>query len=114
EARLLDDAGHGVPGRVLQIKPLNATLPLTVHECQSRSVSLPTNASGAYLARSNGAGSLCVRFEGTPERAEFELSFTDSDGLYSAASRKVVADSATRSVQMAFAPAPSVLALERE
>ena len=114
EARLLDDAGHGVPGRVLQIKPLNATQPLSVHDCQSRSVSLPATVQGAYLARSNGAGALCVRFDGTPESAEFELSFSDPDGLYAATSRKVIADSATRSVQMAFAPAPSVLALERE
>jgi len=114
EARLLDDAGHGVPGRLLQIKPLNATQALSVHDCQARGASLPTNASGVYLGHSNGAGSLCVRFEGTPERAEFELSFSDPDGLYAATSRKVVADSATRSVQMAFAPAPSVLALERE
>jgi len=75
---------------------------------------LPANASGAYFARSNATGSLCVHFDGTPERAEFELSFTDRDGLYAATSRKVVADSATRSVQIAFAPAPSVLALERE
>ncbi|HEY3253327.1 MAG TPA: hypothetical protein VGJ91_05245, partial [Polyangiaceae bacterium] len=114
EARLLDDAGHAVPGRLLQIKPLNATLPLLVRECQARTVSLPANANGAYLARSNGAGSLCVHFDGTNERAEFELSFVDSDGLYAPTSRTVVADSATRSVQMAFAPAPSVLALERE
>lgn len=114
EARLLDDAGRGVPGRLLQIKPLNATQPLSARDCQTRGLTLQTNANGAYLARSNGAGSLCVRFEGTPERAEFELSFTDSDGLYPATSRKVVADRATRSVQMAFAPAPSVFALERE
>ncbi|MEI9938861.1 MAG: hypothetical protein WDO69_16710 [Pseudomonadota bacterium] len=114
EARLLDDAGHAVPGALLQIKPLNASLPLSARDCQSRTGSLPANGSGAYLVRSNGAGSLCVHFDGTPERAEFELGFTDSDGLYATTSRKVVADSATRSVQMAFAPAPSVLALERE
>jgi len=114
EARLLDDAGHAVPGRMLQIKPLNVSAPVSAHDCQSRAVSLPANPSGVYLARSNGAGSLCVHFDGTPEHAEFELSFVDSDGLYAATSRKVVADSAIRSVQMAFAPAPSVLALERE
>ena len=114
EARLLDDAGHAVPGAVLQIKPLPGTAPLSARDCQSRTTVLPANASGAYFARSNGTGSLCVHFDGTPERAEFELSFTDRDGLYAATSRKVVADSATRSVQMAFAPAPSVLALERE
>jgi len=112
-ARLLDDAGHAVPGRTLQIKPLNASAPLAARECQSRS-SVPMAPGGVYLVRSNGAGSLCVHFDGTPERAEFELDFTDSDGLYTATTRRVVADSATRSVQMAFAPAPSVLALERE
>ncbi|HET7541622.1 MAG TPA: hypothetical protein VFK05_17230 [Polyangiaceae bacterium] len=114
EARLLDDAGHAVPGRVLQIKPLNAGARLVARECQSRNSSLPAAAGGVYLARSNGAGSVCVHFEGTPERAEFELSFTDSDALYAATTRTVVADSATRSVQMAFAPAPSALPLERE
>jgi len=113
EARLIDDAGHAVPGALLQIKPLGAGR-LSARDCQSRTTSLPTNADGAYLVRSNGAGSLCVHFEGTPEHAEFELSFVDDDGLYAATSRKVVADSRTRSVQMAFAPAPSVLALERE
>jgi len=114
EARLLDDAGHAVPGRTLQIKPLRVGLPLIARDCQTRGPTLTANASGAYLARSNGAGSVCVRFEGTPEHAEFELSFADSEGLYAATNRLVVADSATRSVQMAFAPAPSVLALERE
>jgi len=114
EARLLDDAGHAVPGVLLQLKPLNANAALSARDCQSRTTSLPVNPSGAYLARSNAAGSLCVHFEGTPEHAEFELSFADADGLYAATSRRVVADSATRSVQMAFAPAPSVLALERE
>jgi hypothetical protein len=114
EARLLDDAGHAVPGRLLQIKPLNASARLSARDCLARSSTLPATASGAYLARSNDAGSVCVHFEGTPERAEFEVSFTDSDGLYAATSRTVVADSATRSVQMAFAPAPSALPLERE
>lgn len=114
EARLLDDAGRAVPGRQLQIKPLHASAPLAAHDCQARAVSLQAGASGAYLARSNAAGSLCVHFDGTPERAEFELSYVDDDGLYAATSRRVIADSATRSVQMAFAPAPSVLALERE
>ena len=114
EARLVDDAGHAVAGALLQIKPLNAGQALSARECQARTVPLSANGSGAYLVRSNGAGSLCVRFDGTPERAEFELSFVDTDGLYAATTRKVVADRATRSVQMAFAPAPSVLALERE
>ncbi|HKO46224.1 MAG TPA: carboxypeptidase-like regulatory domain-containing protein [Polyangiaceae bacterium] len=113
EARLLDDAGRAVPGGILQIKLLNGAPPLSARECRSRSTLL-VNANGAYSARSNGAGALCVHFDGTPERAEFELSFVDGDGLYAATSRKVVADSATRSVQIAFAPAPSVLALERE
>ncbi|HYP78238.1 MAG TPA: carboxypeptidase-like regulatory domain-containing protein [Polyangiaceae bacterium] len=113
-ARLLDDAGHGVAGRQLQIKPLNASGPLIARECQSRTASLPPTANGAYVARSNGAGALCVRFEGTPQHAEFELSVADSDGLYAPTTRNVIADSATRSVQMAFAPAPTVLALERE
>jgi len=114
QARLLDDAGHAVPGALLSIKPVNASGQLSARDCQTRAVALPANANGAYFVRSNAAGSLCVRFDGTPQRAEFELDFTDSDGLYAATSRKVVADSATRSVQMAFAPAPSVLALERE
>jgi len=114
EARLVDDAGHAVPGALLQIKPLHGTSPLSARDCQSRTVSLPANENGAYVARSNGSGSLCVHFDGTKEHAEFELTFVDADGLYAATSRKVVADSATRSVQMAFAPAPSVLALERE
>jgi len=114
EARLLDDAGHAVPGRQLRIKPLLESAPISARDCQSRAISLPASPDGAYLARSNGAGAICVRFDGTPERAEFELSFVDSDGLYTATSRKVIADRATRSVQMAFAPAPSVLALERE
>jgi len=113
-ARLLDDAGHAVPGRMLQIKPLNVSTPVTAHDCQTRSAALPMTPGGAYLVRSNGSGSLCVHFDGTPERAEFELSFTDSDGLYAATTRRVIADSATRNVQMAFAPAPSVLSLERE
>src|SRR6185369_14109076 len=102
------------PGALLQIKPLNASGPLAARDCQSRAVSLPASSNGAYFARSNAAGALCVHFDGTPDRAEFELSFVDSDGLYAATSRKVIADNATRSVQMAFAPAPSVLALERE
>ncbi|HEY0468688.1 MAG TPA: carboxypeptidase-like regulatory domain-containing protein [Polyangiaceae bacterium] len=114
QARLVDDAGRAVPGRLLQIKPMQPSAPLAARDCQSRAVSLPAAANGAYLVRSNGAGSLCVHFDGTPERAEFELSYVDNDGLYAATSRTVIADSATRSVQMAFAPAPSVLALERE
>ncbi len=114
EARLLDDAGHAVTTADLSIKPLNATGPLTARDCHSRTVQLIASSSGAYLARSNGSGAVCVHFEGTPERAEFELGFIDPNGLYASATRRVVADSATRNVEMAFAPAPSVLALERE
>jgi len=114
DARLLDDAGHAIPGRLLQIKPLHPSARLSARECQSRNSPLPATANGTYLARSNGAGSVCVHFEGTSERAEFELTFSDNDGLYAAASRTVIADSATRSVQMAFSPAPSAFPLERE
>ena len=113
QARLLDDAGHAVVGARLLIRPLNASLPVSAHECHSRTVPL-LGSSGAYAAQSNGAGSVCVHFEGTAERAEFELSFSDASGLYGSATRRVIADSATRSVEMAFAPAPSVLALERD
>jgi uncharacterized protein DUF4129 len=113
EARLVDDAGHAVPGAPLRIRSLNASAKPSARECQSRTVLLPADTSGTYLARTNGAGSLCLHFDGTPEGAEFELSFSDNDGLYAPTSRKVVADSRTRGVQIAFAPAPSVLALER-
>jgi hypothetical protein len=114
DARLLDDAGHPVSSVDLVIKPLNVSTPLAARDCHSRTVQLIANADGSYLARSNGSGALCVHFDGTPERAEFELSFSDPNGLYGAVTRRVVADSATRNVQMAFAPTPSVLALERE
>ena len=114
QARLLDDAGHAVPGVDLQIRPLNATQPISARDCHARNVQLSPGPSGAYLGRSNGSGGLCIHFEGTPERAEFELSFSDPNGLYSAATQRVVADSATRNVEMAFAPAPTVLALERD
>ena len=114
EARLLDDAGHPVSAVDLVIKPLNVSAPLAARDCHSRTVQLIANADGSYLARSNGSGALCVHFDGTPERAEFELSFTDPNGLYGAATRRVVADSATRNVEMAFAPSPTVLALERD
>ena len=114
EARLLDDAGHPVPGALLQVRPLNATAALTVHDCGSKTVPSLPSSNGAYVASSNGSGAVCLHFEGTPERAEFELGFSDASGLYAASTRRVVADSATRSVEMAFAPAPSVLALERD
>ena len=114
EARLLDDAGHAVSAADLRILPLNASSALSARDCHSRSVPLIPNADGSYVARSNGSGALCVHFDGTPERAEFELSFADPNGLYSAVARRVVADSATRSVELAFSPAPSVLSLERD
>ncbi|MEO6603522.1 MAG: carboxypeptidase-like regulatory domain-containing protein [Polyangiaceae bacterium] len=114
DARLLDDAGHPVSSVDLVIKPLNVSTPLAARDCHSHTVQLIANADGSYLARSNGSGALCVHFDGTAERAEFELSFSDPNGLYGAVTRHVVADSATRNVEMAFAPTPSVLALERE
>jgi Domain of unknown function (DUF4129) len=114
-ARLLDDAGHAVPGAQLQIKLLgNAEPAKAARECSSRVTELPVDSQGVYTARSNDSGALCVHFEGISEHPEFELSFSDPNGLYAAASRRVVADSATRSVEMAFAPAQTVLALERD
>ncbi len=98
----------------LLIRPLNVNAPLTAHDCHFHAGQLIANADGSYVARSNGSGALCVHFDGTPERAEFELSFADPNGLYGAVARRVVADSATRNVEMAFSPAPSVLSLERE
>ncbi|MET0791654.1 MAG: carboxypeptidase-like regulatory domain-containing protein, partial [Polyangiaceae bacterium] len=114
EARLLDDAGHAVSGVDLVIQPLNVGHALSARDCHARSQQLIANADGSYLAHSNGSGALCIHFDDTPERAEFELSFADPNGLYSAATRRVVADSATRNVEMAFAPVPTVLALERD
>ena len=114
DAWLLDDAGHRVSAVDLSIRPLNVSNPLTARDCQSRTVPLLAKADGSYVARSNGSGALCVHFDGTPEHAEFELSFVDPNGLYGSASRRVVADSATRNVEMAFTPAPSALALERD
>ena len=114
-ARLLDDAGHAVSGAQLQIKLVGATEPAkAARECGSRVTELPVNSLGVYTARTNDSGALCVHFEGISEHPEFELSFSDPSGLYTAASRRVVADSATRSVEMAFAPAQTVLALERD
>jgi hypothetical protein len=114
DARLLDDAGHPLPSADVTIKPLNISAPLNARDCHSHAVQLIAKADGSYLAHSNGSGALCVHFDGTPERAEFELSFSDPNGLYGAVTRKVVADSASRNVQMAFAPVPTVLALERD
>jgi hypothetical protein len=114
-ARLLDDAGHPVSGAEVRITPLApAAQNWTARECRTRAASLSANAEGAYVAHSDGSGGLCVHFDGISERAEFELSFSDPSGLYAPATRRVIADSATRSVEMAFAPAPSVLALESE
>ena len=113
-ARLLDDAGQAVSAAQLQIKPLPGGANLSAHECGAHPTELSVNAAGAYLASTNGSGSLCVHFEGTSEHPEFELSFSDPNGLYSAASKHVVADSATRSVEMAFAPGQTVIALERD
>jgi len=114
DARLLDDAGHPVPNVDLRIKPLYTSQVSMARDCRSHTTQLQSSAGGAYLARSKGAGSVCVRFEGAPAHAEFELSFLDTNGLYKAETRTVVADSAVRNVEMAFAPAPSVLPLERE
>jgi hypothetical protein len=113
-ARLIDDAGHAVPGVEVRIKPLNLNEPRAARDCHARLSQIAATAFGAYAARSNGAGALCVHFDGTPERAEFELSFSDPAGLYGTANRRVIADSATRNVEMAFAPEPSVLALESD
>ncbi|HEY4104811.1 MAG TPA: carboxypeptidase-like regulatory domain-containing protein [Polyangiaceae bacterium] len=115
EARLTDDAGHPVPGAEVQIKPNDSSLPTwTAHECHAHGAPVSANADGAYTAHSDGSGALCVHFDGIGEHAEFELNFSDPNGLYASATRQVTADSATRSVEMAFAPAPTVLSLERD
>ncbi|HEY3667259.1 MAG TPA: carboxypeptidase-like regulatory domain-containing protein [Polyangiaceae bacterium] len=114
-ARLLDDAGHAVPDAPIQLKLLSPVEPApTARECGAHGSELSLNALGVYLPRTNDSGALCVHFEGAPEHPEFELSFNDPSGLYTAATKHVVADSATRSVQMAFTPAQTVLALERD
>jgi len=116
QVRLLDDAGHAVPSAELGVKPITDAhgKPWSAHECHPHAPELTPTADGVYVVRSDGAGALCVAFEGTPERAEFELAFSDPNGLYAPATRQLVADSATRSVEVAFAPAPSDLSLERE
>ncbi|HEX3774516.1 MAG TPA: carboxypeptidase-like regulatory domain-containing protein [Polyangiaceae bacterium] len=115
EARLLDDAGHPVPGAEVEIKPSTASSQAwTARECHTHTPPVSPNADGAYTAHSDGSGALCAHFDGVGEHAEFELSFSDPNGLYASATRHVIADSATRSVEMAFAPAPTVLALERD
>lgn len=113
-ARLLDDAQHAVAGAAIHIKPLNLDSVRGARTCESHPVALAADEAGAYTVRSNGAGALCVQFDGTPEGAEFELSFIDPDGLYGSTTRRVVADSAARNVEIAFAPAPTLLPLERE
>ncbi|MEP7053111.1 MAG: carboxypeptidase-like regulatory domain-containing protein [Pseudomonadota bacterium] len=113
-ARVLDDAGQPVSAGQLQIKPLSSPAGSSVHECGQHPSELSANAAGAYLASTSDAGTVCVHFEGVPEHAEFELTFSDPNGLYAAANKHVIADSATRSVEMAFAPGQTVLALERD
>ncbi len=114
EARLLDDAGHPVSGAPLRLKLLDPGVSMaTARECGSKGGELAHDSAFVYAVRTNAAGALCVHFDGTPERPEFELSFTDPSGLYAAASLRVIGDRATRSVQLAFAPAQTVLALER-
>jgi hypothetical protein len=115
EARLLDDAGHPVPGAQLRIRLIDGTDPApSARDCHSHAAELSVDSTGAYLARTNDAGALCVHFDGTSEHPEFELSFSDPNGLYDSATRRVIADTATRSVEMEFAPAQTVLALERD
>jgi hypothetical protein len=113
-ARVQDDAGQPVSAAQLQIKPLTALSAASVHECGQHPTELPANAAGAYSASTSGSGTLCVHFEGLSDHPEFELSFSDPSGLYAAASKRVIADSATRSLEMAFAPGQTVLALERD
>jgi hypothetical protein len=116
QARLLDDAGHAVVGAELRIKPTLPALgpPWTARDCRARTPELTSTSDGSYLAHSDDSGAVCVRFEGIAQRAEFDLSFSDPNGLYAATTRHVIADSATRNVEMAFAPAPNVLSLERD
>ncbi|MEO8903698.1 MAG: carboxypeptidase-like regulatory domain-containing protein [Polyangiaceae bacterium] len=113
-ARVLDDAGQAVSAAQLQIKPLAAPASASARECGPHPAELSVNAAGAYLARTNGSGSLCIHFAGLSDHPEFDLSFSDPNGLYSAATKHVIADSATRSVEMAFTPGQTVLALERD
>jgi hypothetical protein len=114
QARLLDDSGHPVAGAELLIKPVpSSAQPSSVRPCRAHAAELSANSSGAYVAQSDDSGGVCLHFEGAAEHAEFELAFTDPNGLYAASSVRVVADSATRGVEMAFAPAPSLFSLER-
>ncbi len=113
-ARLLDDAGHPVSGAELRLELLNpGAEPPTARECRSKSGELAHDSAFTYGVRTNDAGALCVHFDGIPDRPEFELSFTDPSGLYTATTRRILGDRATRSVELAFAPSQTVLALER-
>ena len=95
QARLLDDAGHAVTGAELRIKPLNAQV-WTARDCHARAPEPAANTDGVYVAHSDGSGALCVHFEGLPEHAEFDLNFSDPNGLYGPVTRHVVADSAAK------------------
>lgn len=112
QARLVDDSGRAVPSAAVEIRALSASAP-AARECRSRAW-LTANPAGFYVVSTNGSGSLCVRFEGGDEGIELELTFRDASGLYAPVTRRVTADSAVRNVEMAFAPAPTVLALERD
>ena len=114
-AHLLDDAGHPVAGAELRVKPtFEHARAATARECRAHAPELSADSAGVYSSHSDGSGALCLHFDGVGEHAEFELSFSDPTGLYASVLRRVVADSAVRSVAMAFSPAPTVLALERD
>ncbi len=114
-ARLLDDAGHAVAAAEVHVKPtFDAARAASARECRAHAPELLADADGAYIAHSDGAGALCLHFEGVGEHAEYDLSYSDPNGLYAPVLQHVIADGAVRSVEMAFSPAPSVLALERE
>jgi len=116
-AHLLDDAGHAVAQAEVRVKPTfgeSGARGATARACRARAPELAPDSDGTYTTHSDGSGALCVRFEGAFEHAEFDLSFSDPNGLYAPVLKHVVADGAARSVEVAFSPAPSVLALERE
>jgi len=116
-ARLLDDAGHAVAQAEVRVKPSldgASARAATVRECRAHAPELTAESDGTYTTHSDGSGALCLHIDGAGERAEFDLSFSDPNGLYAPVVKHVVADGAVRSVEMAFSPAPTVLALERE